>query len=216
MLVQIDRWVIREACRQGKAWLDAGIAPDRIAVNVSALHFTRPRDLERDILAALTDTGLPPERLEIELTESGLMAASTEQEGVLSELRQKGVSLAIDDFGTGYCSLDYLRRYPADRVKIARAFVAQIGSDPGSAVIVKAIASLSRELGMVAIAEGIETPEQLQIVKECMCPEAQGFFFSVPLSPRTIFPLLRQGTIIDAPTIEAKSREAPRLAVVGR
>ena len=216
LLVQIDRWVIREACRQGKAWLDAGIAPDRIAVNVSALHFTRPRDLERDILAALNDTGLPPERLEIELTESGLMAASSEQEGVLSELRQKGVSLAIDDFGTGYCSLDYLRRYPADRVKIARAFVAQIGSDPGSAVIVKAIAALSRELGMAAIAEGIETSEQLQIIEECMCPEAQGFFFSVPLSPRNIFPLLRQGTIIDAPTTDAKSRAAPRLAVVGR
>ena len=162
---------------------------------MSALHFRRATDLERDVFAVLADTGFPAERLEIELTGSGLMAASGEQEGVLSQLRQKGVSIAIDDFGTGYSSLDYLRRYPADRVKIAKEFTAQIGSDSGSASIVKAIAALARELGMVALAEGIENSEQLGIVEACMCPEAQGFYFSRPLVAREIFSMLRRGRI---------------------
>lgn len=208
LLLPIDRWVLREACRQGRAWLDAGISLDRLAVNISAQHFKRARELERDILGALSETGFPPECLELELTETGVMAASREQDGVLSQLRQQGIRLSIDDFGTGYCSLDYLRRYPADRVKIASAFITQIVSDPGSATIVRAITALANELGMVPIAEGIETADQLEKVKECLCPEGQGFYFARPLGLNAITPLLQRGRILDA------ERRVRRLAVV--
>lgn len=195
LLLPIDRWVLREACRQGRAWLDAGVVVDRIAVNISALHFKRARELERDVLDALSETGFPPECLELELTETGVMAATFDHDGVLSRLRQHGVRLAIDDFGTGYCSLDYLRRYPADRVKIASTFITHIASDAGSATIVKAITALANQLGMVPIAEGIETAEQLKAVTECSCPEGQGFYFSRPLGLKAITPLLRRGKI---------------------
>lgn len=200
LLLALDRWVLREVCRQGRTWLDAGISLKRIAVNISALHFKRARDLERDVLAALSETGFPPSLLELELTETGVMAASSEQEGVLSQLRRQGIRLAIDDFGTGYCSLDYLRRYPADRVKIASAFVTQIDSDPGSATIVRAITALASQLGMVPIAEGIETHQQLEKVAECGCPEAQGYYFARPLGVNAITPLLQRGTILEAKT----------------
>ena len=214
LLLHIDRWVLREACRQGREWLDAGISIDRIAVNISALHFKRARELERDVLSALSETGFPSEFLELELTETGVMAASCEQDGVLAQLRQQGIRLSIDDFGTGYCSLDYLRRYPADRVKIARAFIAPIVSDPGSATIVKAITALAFQLGMVPIAEGIETADQLEKVSECFCPEGQGLYFSKPLDLNALTPLLRQGTITDARTA-IRSVRGRRLAVVG-
>jgi diguanylate cyclase (GGDEF)-like protein len=212
LLLPLDRWVLHQACRQGRAWLDAGIALERLAVNISALHFKRAHELERDILGALAETGFPPECLELELTETGIMAASTEQDGVLSLLRRHGLKLAIDDFGTGYCSLDYLRRYPADRVKIACTFITQIVSDPGSAAIVRAITNLATQLGMVAIAEGIETEEQLNKVKECDCPEGQGFYFTKPLGLNAITPLLQRGTITDEQT--AKRTGVRRLAVV--
>jgi len=213
LLVSIDRWVLREACRQGQSWVRTGIAPSRIAVNMSALHFRRATDLERDVFAVLAATGFPAERLEIELTESALMA-SGEQEGVLSQLRQRGVSIAIDDFGTGYSSLDYLRRYPADRVKIAKEFTTEIGSDPGSVSIVKAIAALARELGMVALVEGIENSEQLGIVEACMCPEAQGFYFSRPLVAREIFSILRRGRIGDEFELAETTLPPPHLSIV--
>jgi EAL domain-containing protein (putative c-di-GMP-specific phosphodiesterase class I) len=209
LILHVDRWVLREACRQGREWLDAGITIDRIAVNVSALHFKRARELERDVLGVLSETGFPSKHLELELTETGIMAASLEQDGVLTRLRQHGVSLSIDDFGTGYCSLDYLRRYPADRVKIAKAFTAQITSDPGSATIVAATTSLASQLGMVAIAEGIETAEQLEKVSECLCPEGQGIYFAEPLGPNVIAPLLRLGTIGDLPLKSAGTRNTP-------
>ena len=126
----------------------------------------------------------------------------------------RGVSIAIDDFGTGYSSLAYLRRYPADRVKIAKEFVAEISSEPGSATIVKAIAALARDLGMVAIAEGIENSEQLEIVATCLCPEAQGFYFSRPLVPREIFSLLRRGRIEGGVGPADAVNPPPRLSIV--
>jgi EAL domain-containing protein (putative c-di-GMP-specific phosphodiesterase class I) len=200
LLLPLDRWVLSEACRQGKAWLDAGIVVERLAVNMSALHFKRARELQRDVLSILSKTGFPPECLEIELTETGVMAASSEQDGVLSGLRRQGIHLSIDDFGTGYCSLDYLRRYPADRVKIASTFVKHIATDPGSRTIVSAIIAVASQLGMVAIAEGIETADQLKEVKECGCPEGQGFYFARPLDLNAITPILRRGTIQDSQT----------------
>jgi diguanylate cyclase (GGDEF)-like protein len=212
ILLPLDRWVIRETCRQGRAWLDDGIAVPRLAVNISALHFKRAHELERNIQHALNETGFPAQLFELELTETGVMAASTEQDGVLTRLRDHGIKLAIDDFGTGYCSLDYLRRYPADRVKIARAFITQIVTDPGSEAIVRAITALAGQLGMAPIAEGIETEDQLQKVQECGCFEGQGFYFAKPLGLNAITPILQRGLL---PEVRCnRIQRAGRLSVV--
>ena len=122
LIVPLGRWVMRDACRQARQWLDAGIAPPLIAVNLSGMQFKMPLELERDIAATVAEFGLPPRLLELELTESVLMDASRDHNDVLLRLREKGHRIAIDDFGSGYSSLDYLRRYPVDRIKIAQTF----------------------------------------------------------------------------------------------
>ena len=128
LIAALGHWVLREACRQAKAWLDAGIAPDVTAVNLSAVQFKRSFELEKDVTAILTETGLPAGKLELELTETVLMTAAREHNDVLERLRETGVRLAIDDFGVGYSSLDYLRRFPVDRIKIAQDFVEHIAT----------------------------------------------------------------------------------------
>jgi EAL domain-containing protein (putative c-di-GMP-specific phosphodiesterase class I) len=151
--------------------------------------------LESDIQQALAEFGLPPEMLELELTETALMDASLHHNDVLSRLRTLGVRLAIDDFGTGYSSLDYLRRFPFDRLKIAQNFIFDLGVAPGNAVIVRAAIGLARELGMAVLAEGVETEGQLKLLQKWGCPDVQGFYFSPPLGPENIEPLLRSGRI---------------------
>jgi EAL domain-containing protein (putative c-di-GMP-specific phosphodiesterase class I) len=192
LIVPLGRWVLREACRQGKEWLDANGLPVSIAVNVSAWQFKMAHELERDVASSLASSGFPPESLELEITETGLMEASREHRDSLLRLRKTGIRFAIDDFGTGYSSLDYLRRYPADRVKIAQEFVKTISVDAESAAIVRAIIGLSQDLGMVAIAEGVETSEQLELLKAWGCCEAQGYYFALPLPPEEIWPLLQK------------------------
>jgi diguanylate cyclase (GGDEF)-like protein len=211
LILALGHWVLMESCRQAKVWIDAGVAPPRMAVNFSAMQFKRPVELELDIAASLAGTGLPAQRLELELTETALMEASRAHNDVLMRLRQTGVRFAIDDFGTGFSSLDYLRRYPADRVKIAQIFVRQITTDAGSAAIVKAIIGLARELGMMSIAEGIETAEQLALLEGWGCQEAQGYFFARPLEPDKILPLLLRGRIL-VPTVLA-GRERKKVAL---
>ena len=191
LIVELDRWVGREACRQGKAWLDAGIEPPVIAVNVSGAQFKRPVELEKDIAVVLAETGLPPQLLEIELTETFLMETSRDQGDVLVRLRESGIRVAIDDFGTGYSSLDYLRRYPVDRLKIAQAFVEKITCEAGSATIVRATIALARELGLVTIAEGVETAEQFELLKSWGCSQMQGYYFARPLGADDLELLLR-------------------------
>jgi diguanylate cyclase (GGDEF)-like protein/PAS domain S-box-containing protein len=188
-------WALREACRQAREWLDAGIAPATMAVNLSALQFKRPLELERDILAAIAEAELPAAMLELELTESILMAVSREHDDVFRRLREAGTKLAIDDFGTGYSSLDYLRQFAADRIKIAQVFVGKIAYEPGSAAIVRATLGLARELGISVIAEGVDTAEQLALLRSWGCHEAQGFHFARPLTPTELVPLLRKGKI---------------------
>lgn len=201
LIVPIDRWAKREACRQGKAWLDDGIPPIIISVNVSGAQFKRALELEKDVAVVLAGSGLPPQLLELELTETVLMEASREHNDVLVRLRQSGVRLAIDDFGTGYSSLDYLRRFPVDRVKVAQEFVRLIASDPGSAAIVKATIGLARELGMVAIAEGVETVEQFDLLKAWGCRQMQGYYFARPLAPEDLSTLLRRRMLPGRPRI---------------
>jgi diguanylate cyclase (GGDEF)-like protein len=190
---KLGHWALWAACRQGKAWLDAKIAPVRISVNVSALQFKAPLALEADIISALAETRLPPHLLELELTESALMVASRENSDVLVRLRRSGVTIAIDDFGTGYSSLDYLRQFPVDRIKIAQNFVTRLETMPGNAKIVKATIGLARELGIMVVAEGVETQEQLELLESWGCSEVQGFYFSKPLPPEDLAPFLRTG-----------------------
>jgi diguanylate cyclase (GGDEF)-like protein/PAS domain S-box-containing protein len=177
----LGRWVLRTAARQAARWSDGGLGGVRMGVNVSALQLKAPAALEADIAATLAETGLAPSLLELELTETALMTAS-EGGDILTRLNQAGVKIAIDDFGTGYSSLDYLRRFPAGRIKIAQTFVRHIGDSPGDRAIVRATIGLAREMGMTAIAEGIETPAQLDALKAWGCAEGQGFLFDRPLS----------------------------------
>jgi EAL domain-containing protein (putative c-di-GMP-specific phosphodiesterase class I) len=165
-------------------------------VNVSALQFKSPLALEADVVAVLGETGLPPHLLELELTESVLMVASREHNNILVRLRKIGVKFAIDDFGTGYSSLDYLRRFPADHIKIAQSFILNIETELGDASIVRAIIGLAHELNIKVIAEGVENRTQLDLVQSWGCQQIQGFYFSPPLAAQEINVLLSSGGII--------------------
>jgi len=195
LIVAMTSWALRSVCRQIREWLDAGIAPPVVAVNLSGLQFKAPQQLEDDVAAALGGGRVPPDTLELELTETVLMEAARAHNGVLSRLRQKGVRIALDDFGTGFSSLDYLRRFPVDRIKIAKAFIRDLQTTPSSAAVVKAALGLARELGLGVIAEGVETREQLETLRAWGCREAQGFYFAKPMSVEELTPLFRKGAL---------------------
>ncbi|HSY08805.1 MAG TPA: EAL domain-containing protein [Steroidobacteraceae bacterium] len=179
-IVPISRWVLREGCRQARAWQDAGFAPICIAINISAVEL-RDKDFVAEVRAILTETGLDPRYLELELTETFLMQDSNSTAAVLHALKELGVHLALDDFGTGYSSLSYLRRFPIDSLKIDRSFVRDLTTDDNDASIVSAVINMGKSLHMRVVAEGVETREQLQFLQEHSCPEGQGYFFSHPL-----------------------------------
>jgi diguanylate cyclase (GGDEF)-like protein/PAS domain S-box-containing protein len=191
----LGQWVLREACRQGRKWMDAGIAPGTIGVNLSTAQFKAPLELEELVFEVLVETGLPPHLLELEITESTLISLSSKHEGVISRLRRLGVRISLDDFGTGYSSLSYLRRFSIDRIKIAREFVSELATSTESVSIVKLIVGLARDLGNEVIAEGVETPEQLSLLQDWDCPDVQGYYFAPPLSAEAILPLLNTGMI---------------------
>jgi diguanylate cyclase (GGDEF)-like protein/PAS domain S-box-containing protein len=199
IIAKLGHWVMLTACGQAKTWLDGGIPSTRMAVNVTSLQFRTPVALENDIAAILAQTGLPPQVLELEITESVLMDVSRERSEVLQRIRKTGVTVAIDDFGTGYSSLDYLRRFPSDRIKIAQTFVKHLEAVPGDAAIVRATISLARELGIAVIAEGIETAGELELLKGWGCAEAQGFHFAPPLTAENAAILLRRGETLPLP-----------------
>jgi diguanylate cyclase (GGDEF)-like protein len=179
IIKQIDRWVLREACRQARSWQDAGYALETISVNVSAQEF-ECGDFLQTVFMTLDQTGLPPQSLELELTEGTLMRDSASTIQKLEALRAAGIRIAIDDFGTGYSSLGYLRRFPIDTLKIDQTFVADIR--PGaSEVLVDTVISIGIRLRHHVVAEGIETPEQLRFLKEHACDTGQGFHLSAPL-----------------------------------
>jgi diguanylate cyclase (GGDEF)-like protein/PAS domain S-box-containing protein len=180
LILPIGAWVLREACAQARAWMDAGMPVITMAVNVSALQFQNEKFLE-ELFAILDDTGLDPRYLELELTESALMKHAELTASVLSTLRGMGVQVAVDDFGTGYSSLSYLRKFPLDALKIDQSFVRQITTIPGETDIVRAIINMGRSLNLRVIAEGVETQDQLDFLKIHQCDEAQGYFFSPPI-----------------------------------
>lgn len=195
LIVGLGEKVMREACRQTTAWITAGIAPSTIAVNVSGLQFKTPVQLENMVRSILAETTLPARRLELELTESVLMDAWFKRTDVLVRLRQMGLRISIDDFGTGFSSLDYLSRFPVDRIKIAQDFIRDLTTRTANAAIVRATIGLARELHTEVIAEGVETLEQLELLKSWGCLEVQGYYYSKPVSAEEVTALLRRGTI---------------------
>src|ERR1700685_1060985 len=192
LILPIGNWVLRQACQQAQAWVDAGLPLGTMAVNISAMQLRNESFLE-GVFAILQDTRLDPRLLELELTESVLMKHAESTASILTALRDRGVQVAIDDFGTGYSSLSYLRNFPIDALKIDQSFVSQITTVPGEIIIVKAVIGLGRSLKLRVIAEGVETREQLAFLQAHQCNEAQGYYFSRPVLPEQFAKLLKTG-----------------------
>jgi diguanylate cyclase len=181
MIIPIGRWVLHEACRQGAVWQRAG-QDLRIAVNLSALQF-RDGSLETVVAEALETSGLAPERLELELTESVLLDINDTVLRTLERLRNQGIRLAIDDFGTGYSSLAYIKRLAVHRLKIDRTFIGDLDENPDNAAIASAVVQLAHGLGIETLAEGVEDARTLAILRDWNCEAAQGFLFGKPVPP---------------------------------
>jgi EAL domain-containing protein (putative c-di-GMP-specific phosphodiesterase class I) len=195
LINDIGEWVLYEACRQAKEWQGMGMAAHRrMAVNLSARQFADKGFLEM-VTRVLSDTGLAPSCLELEITESQVMRQTDGMIQLLSKLSEMGVQLAIDDFGTGYSSLSYLKRLPIQKLKIDQSFIRDITVDPNDTAITVAIINMARSLDLDTIAEGVETAGQLALLRAKGCRVGQGFFFSAPLPAQEIYPLLRGSRI---------------------
>ena len=180
LIVPIGKWVLGEACRQARAWADAGLPVPTVAVNISAVELRHEGFLD-GVFAILKATGLDPASLELELTESVLMKRPEATVSILQTLRDAGVQVALDDFGTGYSSLSYLRKLPIDALKIDQSFVRHISAVPDETTIVAAVISLGRSLKLRVVAEGVETLEELAFLEAHQCHEAQGYYCSRPI-----------------------------------
>ena len=180
LILPIGAWVLREACAQARAWVDAGLPVPAVAVNVSAVQFQDEKFLQ-GLFATLGTTGLDPSNLELEVTERVLMKHAKCAASILQILRNRGIRVSVDDFGMGYSSLSYLQQFPLDALKIDRSFVSGINTNPGETAIVNAIINIGRSLNLRVIAEGVETAGDLAYLKAHHCDEAQGFYFSRPV-----------------------------------
>jgi diguanylate cyclase (GGDEF)-like protein/PAS domain S-box-containing protein len=192
LILPIGNWVLREACKQARIWLDAGLPLTTMAVNISAMEF-RNEGFLGGVFTILKETGLNPRSLELELTESVLMKRAESSQTILKALRSRGVQIAVDDFGTGYSSLSYLRKFPIDALKIDQSFVRQITTTPEETTIVTAVIGMGRSLKLRVIAEGVETREELGFLRAQKCDEAQGYYFSRPVHPLQFAALLKSG-----------------------
>jgi diguanylate cyclase (GGDEF)-like protein/PAS domain S-box-containing protein len=194
LIVAIGAWVMREACRQGRAWLDAGYDFGRVAVNLSAKQFASG-DLLDNIRGALDESGLPPSMLEFEITESMIMNNPPEAVALLDSIRDMGVALSIDDFGTGYSSLVSLKQYPLDSLKIDRGFVKGIPNDADDVAITEAIIAIANKMGLKVVAEGVETNDQADFLRGAGCSVLQGFLLGRPAPASDVvrhFPVIRR------------------------
>jgi EAL domain-containing protein (putative c-di-GMP-specific phosphodiesterase class I) len=190
--VAIGSWVLTQAGRDIASWRSEGLAPPRVAINLSARQLRDPR-LRSNVVKALMQARVPPSAISLELTERNLMDDSMVE--VLDSLRSLGIRLAVDDFGTGYSSLGYLQRFPLDILKVDRSFVKDVATDAQAATITRACIAMAHELGLQVIAEGVETEEQLAFLRECKCDYAQGFLFSEAVPAEEIRKMLVRGEI---------------------
>ena len=213
LIVPIGEWVLREACRQARAWQDQGLPSLRVAVNISAIQFRR-LDLVDTVQRALTDAGIDAQYLEVELTETAVMSDPEESVDILERLSRMGIVVSVDDFGTGYSSMSYLRRFPIDKLKIDRSFITNVITSPDDAAIVQAIISLAHSLRLRVVAEGVETAEQLAFLQRHGCDQFQGYYFSKPVEAAAFAELLRKGLRVPGDTGDDDlSRTYSRLAI---
>ena len=213
LIDSIGAWVVHEACRQARAWQLEGLPPLRIAVNLSAFQF-RHGNLLQMIREALQAADLEPRFLEVEITESALMSDPEESVTILEALSRMGVVVSVDDFGTGYSSMSYLRRFPIDKLKIDRGFIAELISRADDASIVEAIVSLAHSLHLKVVAEGVETQEQLALLKRLGCDQYQGFCFSPAVPAANFATLLRESQLKSDSNLDpASDRTHSKLAV---
>jgi diguanylate cyclase (GGDEF)-like protein/PAS domain S-box-containing protein len=185
----LGAWALRETCEQGCRWLEAGLPPITLAVNVSPIEFGKTDFLD-DVRGILGETGYDPHFLELEMTEGVLMKRAASTDATLKGLKETGLRLALDDFGTGYSSLSYLTKFPIDTIKIDQSFVRQISTDPTETAIVTAVISMAHSLNLVVVAEGVETREEFDFLSNLGCDEAQGYYFSRPVAAAAFAPLL--------------------------
>jgi diguanylate cyclase (GGDEF)-like protein/PAS domain S-box-containing protein len=192
LIAPIGNWVLREACKQARAWVEAGLPLTTMAVNVSAMEFRNEHFVD-GLFAVLEETGFNPRCLELELTERILMKHADSIETVLKTLKARGVQIAIDDFGTGYSSLSYLQKFPIDALKIDQSFIRQITISPDESFIVAAIINMARNMKLRVVAEGVETQQEMLFLQDHKCDEAQGYYFSRPVPPAEFAKLLIAG-----------------------
>jgi EAL domain-containing protein (putative c-di-GMP-specific phosphodiesterase class I) len=210
LIIPIGEWALREACRQARAWQDAGLPPVVVSVNVSARQFDDPRLVER-VAAALEWSGLCPQWLELEVTESMIMRDAAQSVAKMRELEAMGIALAIDDFGTGYSSLAALKSFPISRLKIDQSFVRDLAGSADDQAITCAIISLSHQLNMRVIAEGVETEQQRSFLRQHGCDEFQGYLFSRPVPPQEITAMLLGAQSLTLASIDARAAEVRRV-----
>ncbi|RLJ71615.1 PAS domain S-box-containing protein/diguanylate cyclase (GGDEF)-like protein [Hydrogenivirga caldilitoris] len=189
LIIPLGYWVLKKACEDGKRLVEEGF-PLKIAVNISAKQLSSENFLQR-LKDILNETGFSPEYLEMEITESVLMKNKQQAADILRELKKLGISIAIDDFGTSYSSLNYLKYFPVDKLKIDRSFIGDVISDPNDVAIATTIIAIAHNLGLRATAEGVETEEQLIFLKLWQCDEAQGFYFSPPVTLDSLIDMLK-------------------------
>ncbi len=193
LIVAIGDWVMHEACMEARRWRDYHMPPMRLAINFSAYQF-RQRNLVKTVASRLDEYHLSPDCLEIEITETTLMQDADAAQIVLFDLHERGIHIALDDFGTGYSSLSHLKRFPVDVLKIDKSFVNDLPDDKDNAAIVHAIIAMASKLGIQVVAEGVETVEQFDFLKEAGCDIVQGYFIQRPISGEDILPVLQRGS----------------------